>query len=400
VYFMSGAARRRAHDAFTRHFGGEPDGIAFAPGRVNLIGDHVDYSDGLVLPVPLALGTAIAWRVDRRDAGQVGKNAIRALAADFADAECDILPGEACGATGDWRSYLGGMVDILKVDRANGRAAELAIAGDLPRGAGLSSSASFCVAIGRALTDAGLAQPLSPVELAQAAQRAEHEYAGVACGIMDQIAAACGQPGHAMLLDCRTHAWRDLALPAGWAVMVVPSGVTRGLVDGEYNLRRSQCEAAARLLGAASLRDVSAADLAAASLPQAAAMRARHVVEEIARVAEAGECLARADLAGFGDCLSRSHWSLRDLFEVSHPDVDRLVAVLQTAIGKSGGARMTGGGFGGAVVAVVGAGEVDRIRRAVASHYSPLSAASTLVVAAQDPQFLPDSTKIERKIRP
>ncbi len=369
---MMPAAQQRAHDAFVRHFGERPDGIAFAPGRVNLIGDHVDYNDGLVMPMPLELGTAVAWRSGN---GQ----SIRAVAADFGDAAYTLGSSSNAEGGGDWRAYLRGMAHVLDASARDGRSLDLAIAGDLPRGAGLSSSASYCIALGRAFIAAELAEPIVPVDLARAAQRTEHEYAGVSCGIMDQMASACGMEGHAMLLDCRTLGWRNFALPEDWAVMIVPSGATRGLVDGEYNLRREQCQQAARLLGVASLRDVTSAALDGADLPDLEHRRARHVVDETARVGDAAGYAAREDLAGLGNCLNHSHRSLRDLFEVSHPVVDRLAAILQRAIGRDGGARMTGGGFGGAVVAIAARSELDRLRGIVAREFSPVAAAKTLI---------------------
>ena len=374
---MNSAARQLAHDAFLRCYGAAPEGIAFAPGRVNLIGDHVDYNGGLVMPMPLALGTAVAWRSGN---GQ----AIRAVAADFGDAICTLDPAAEIESDngGGWRTYLRGMASVLDVRAADGRSLDLAIAGNLPRGAGLSSSASYCTALGRAFIAAGMADAITQVELAKAAQRTEHEYAGVACGIMDQMASACGIAGHAMILDCQTLVWRNQALPADWAVFIVPSGVTRGLIDGEYNLRRSQCQDAARMLGVSSLRGAATRDLDRAALPEPQHRRARHVVEEIARVEAAAEFVAQADLAAFGDCLNESHRSLRDLFEVSHPEVDRLVGVLQRAISTGGGARMTGGGFGGAVVAIAKRSEVDRLRSIVAGEYSTDAAAHTLIAGS------------------
>ena len=374
---MNSVARQLAHDAFLRCYGAAPEGIAFAPGRVNLIGDHVDYNGGLVMPMPLALGTAVAWRSGK---GQ----AIRAVAADFGDAICTLDPAAEIESDnkGGWRTYLRGMASVLDVRAADGRSLDLAIAGNLPRGAGLSSSASYCTALGRALIAAGMADAITQVELAKAAQRTEHEYAGVACGIMDQMASACGIAGHAMILDCQTLDWRNQPLTADWAVFIVPSGVTRGLIDGEYNLRRSQCQDAARMLGVSSLRGAATKDLDRAALPEPQHRRARHVVEEMARVEAAAEFVAQADLAAFGDCLNESHRSLRDLFEVSHPEVDRLVGVLQRAISTGGGARMTGGGFGGAVVAIAKRSEVDRLRSIVAGEYSTDAAAHTLIAGS------------------
>lgn len=370
---MNAALKDRARHAFARQFGQEPDGLAFAPGRVNLIGDHVDYNDGLVLPLVLPLGTSVAW-------GRNNLGTMRAVAADFNDESDSFIPGRKSTATPGWKAYLRGMSAVLQSACGDAPQLDLAIAGDLPRGAGLSSSASLCVALGRALQASGAAVQTTPVELAQAAQRTEHEFAHVACGIMDQMAAACGQAGHAMLLDCRSLEMQHLPIPDGWAVLVVQSGVTRGLVDGAYNLRRKQCNDAARRLGLASLREARLSDLAAAALPEIEARRAQHVIEEIARVESATNCLANDDLAGFGRLLNASHASLRDLFEVSHPQVDRLVDILQRAVGNNGGARMTGGGFGGAVVAVAPGGEVQRLKNTIADEYSS-SAAETIQLA-------------------
>ncbi|MGB7655515.1 MAG: galactokinase [Novosphingobium sp.] len=349
-------------------FGSEPAGVVFAPGRVNLIGEHVDYNDGLVLPMPLTVGTAVAW-------GAASGAAIEVVALDFGAVIDRFVPGEAVPHDpADWRSYVRGMA------AAGGSGAQLAIAGTIPRGSGLSSSASLCVAVGRALALAqGGADP-PPRDVALVAQRAEHEWAGVRCGIMDQMAVAAGAAGHALLLDCRTLGTRQVPLPADWAIMVVQSGVVRGLVDGHYNARRADCEAAALALGVASLRDADAAMLAGAGLDPVIARRALHVVEEIARVRAAVSAIEARDLEELGGHLRASHASLRDLFEVSVPPVDRLVDVLNSAIGASGGARMTGGGFGGAVVAVLPVAEVARVRAAVEQNYQPPGGAALSIM--------------------
>ena len=205
--------------------------------------------------------------------------------------------------------------------------------------------------MGRALESASGIR-LDAETMARLAQRVEHEFAGVACGIMDQMAIAAGKPDHALFLDCRDLGYRHIRFPDAWTLRIVQSGVTRGLVDGEYNARRQQCERACEKLGVASLRDVNPEQLSAASLPEPAASRARHVVSEIERTRQAAEALDRGDIASFGALLNASHASLRDDFEVSHPVVDAIVERLQKEIGEGGGARMTGAGFGGAVVAV------------------------------------------------
>ena len=338
----------RTKAGFRAAFGSEPDGVAFAPGRVNLIGEHVDYNDGLVLPLPISTGTAVAW--SRCDSSEV-----EAVALDFGE-ERDRFLARHVGphAPADWRSYLRGMARGM-----DAQGMKLAIAGSNPRGAGLSSSASLCIALGRAMAAAGQVDP-SPRELALMAQVAEHEWAGVHCGIMDQMAIAAGEPGHALLLDCRNLETRQVALPEDWAVVIVQSGVTRGLVEGHYNARRHDCEMAAQTLGIASLRDADEDMIRAANLDPVIAARALHVVSEIARTAEAVSAIEAHDLAAMGTLLRASHASLRDQFEVSVPAVDELVDLANAAIGPQGGARMTGGGFGGAIVAVLAADAAPR----------------------------------------
>ena len=354
----------RARAGFVAAYGEAPSGVAFAPGRVNLMGDHVDYNDGLVLPMPIAAGTAVAWGPGQGDQ-------IEAVAHDL-DAATDRFSVGSISphAPADWRSYLRGMASCMAVRGHTIGGARLAISGSIPRGSGLSSSASLCVALGRALSAAAGAEAPPPRDLALAAQAAEHDWAGVKCGIMDQMAVAAGTSGSALLLDCRDLGFRSIALPADWAVMIVQSGVVRGLVDGHYNARRADCEAAATALGLASLRDADAAMIAAAQLEPVARRRALHVVEEISRTRLAAQALEAGDLTEFGELLRTSHASLRDQFEVSVPAVDALAEVLNAAICAEGGARMTGGGFGGAVVAVLAADAVPHVKAALSARYA------------------------------
>lgn len=347
---MTGQLAERARECFRENFSCEPDGIVFAPGRVNLIGEHVDYNDGLVLPMPVSAGTAIAWA--RSDGDRTA-----AFAADFGESDTFFANDPEKPQSVDWRSYIRGMAAKMGGGLP---AMQLAITGDLPKGSGLSSSASLCIAAGRAFAKAGEIT-IDATTLARRAQQTEHDFAGVACGIMDQMAVAAGEPGKAMLLDCRDLSYSHVGLPQNWGVVVIESGVTRGLVEGEYNARRQQCEAAARALGVASLRDASMEMLETAHLSRPERNRARHVIGEIARVREARAAIADANLSEFGRILREGHASLRDLFEVSHPEVDRLVEEVQEAIGEVGGVRMTGAGFGGSVVAVMPSSKVDRL---------------------------------------
>ena len=348
----------------TRRFaawqGRAPEVVVFAPGRVNLIGEHVDYNDGVVLPMPIREGTVAAWAP--RDDGQ-----LHLVAADLGEADQFALAAPERLANVGWRSYGRGMAAELGARVGCLGGADLLITGNLPRGAGLSSSASLCIAIGRALL-AAAGQALDPVTLARAAQAAEHSHAGVACGIMDQMAVAAGQPGHAMRLDCRSLAFSQHPLPADWTVQLVDSGIRRGLVDGEYNQRRAACEAAARQLGLAALRDADAAAVARLPAGSEAQARAAHVVSEIARVDAAVAALDRADLPAFAAILRDGHASLSTLFGVSLPAIDALADALNAALGADGGARLTGAGFGGALVAVLRRGAEARLAAAAPGH--------------------------------
>jgi galactokinase len=367
---------QRVRDGYMRTHGEAPEGVAFVPGRVNLIGEHVDYNQGLVLPMPISAGTAVAWG---RGAGM----AIDAVALDLGEARDSFEPGKAVvHHPADWRSYLRGTASALAAEGIGADGVHLAIAGSIPRGSGLSSSASVCVAIGRALAAAGGFEARAET-LARAAQSAEHHWAGVNCGIMDQMAVAAGETGCALLLDCADLAHRNVPLPPQWAVMIVQSGVRRGLVDGHYNRRREDCEEAARALGLPSLRAATVADLESGNLDPVASRRARHVVEEIARVQQAAQAIERNDIVSFGELMRASHASLRDQFEVSEANVDRLVDLLGHAIGSEGGARMTGGGFGGAVVAVLLSSEVDRVRSLIEREYAPPGGASPEIMVEQ-----------------
>jgi galactokinase len=352
-------AQERAAAAFAEAFGGPPEDIAFAPGRVNLIGEHVDYCDGLVLPMPLAMGTAVAWR-------RTATPGCTVMAADYPDCAYRFEPRDPAPQEDGWHSLVHGMALLMQEATPLDGGLELLIAGNLPRGTGLSSSASLCIAIGRAVIAAIGAVPLPAPQLARIAQSVEHRFAGVACGIMDQMAIAAGAPGAAMLLDCRSLEWQNVSLPPDWSVLLVQSGVARELVDGEYNTRRRECEEAARMLGVAALRDVDPGSPALAQLTGAPGQRARHVVWEIDRTRRAADAIARGAIGELGGLLRDAHASMRDLFEASHPEVDRQVDCINAMIGPDGGARMTGGGFGGAIVAIVPAASADRLAQDMA----------------------------------
>lgn len=356
----------RARSAFAESFGGAPALVARAPGRVNLIGEHTDYNDGFVLPAAITGQSLVAVRA-RED------RIITAVAADFGNAvvRFSLDAPFAHDADAPWADYLRGMVLAMEAACHRLTGAELAIAGDVPRGAGLSSSASFAVAIGVAMKELSGVTELDATGIAQLAQAAECDFVGMRCGIMDQLISARGKAGHALLIDCRTLACRPVSLPDGVAILIVHSGIERGLVEGEYNARRAQCEDAVRVLGVPALRDATVEMLAAAAdrLTPLALKRARHVVTENARTEAAAEALSAGDLVALGALMAQSHASMRDDFEITLPAIDALVALLQEAIGPEGGARMTGGGFGGAVVAIVPRDRLDDVIKAVRTGY-------------------------------
>jgi galactokinase len=355
----------RVTRGFAAAFGGAPDGIARAPGRVNLIGEHTDYNDGFVLPAAIGVETMAAWRA--RDDGQV---VMVALDRDGARDEF-ALAGPSVAAPDGWADYGRGMAAEMRARGLPVGGADMAIAGTVPQGNGLSSSASLELAIGHALAAAcGAAGTPDPATMALAAQAAER-FAGVNCGIMDQLAIASGQAGSALLIDCRSLDVRAVAMPADCAIMIVQSGVVRGLADGHYNQRRQECEDAARAMGVTALRDADLVMLEryGATMDPVVHARARHVIGENARTLAAADALAAGDLVAMGRLMALSHASLRDDFAVSVAPVDRLVDSLSDAIGSDGGARMTGGGFGGAVVALMRQGRIDSVRAAVSQQY-------------------------------
>ena len=310
---------------------------ARAPGRVNLIGEHTDYNDGFVLPAAIDRFTTVD--VQRRDD--------RVVEVDAADlGERDTFTLDAIERTGSWRDYVRGVVGLLSLERG----AELRVESDVPRGAGLSSSAALEVAVGRALSN------LPGDRLAQLAQRAENEFVGVQCGIMDQFTVALARAGHALLLDCRDLSYRHIPIPDGVAILVCDSHVERRLAASGYNDRRRACEEAAQLLGGAALRDATLEQVA--TLPEELRRRARHVVTENARTLAAADALEAGDLETVGELMLESHVSMRDDYEIVPAELDELAARVR-AINGCYGSRLTGGGFGGCTVALLAAGAVE-----------------------------------------
>jgi len=364
----------RLHAGFVEAFGAAPQITARAPGRVNLIGEHTDYNDGFAMPVAIGSETRVGFTPEPGAA-------LRVAALDFGEQDA-FVPAHVQRHDGGWRNYVRGVVDELNKAGIVVPGGALAIAGSIARGTGLSSSASLEVALAHALLAAAGAE-WSALDIALLAQRAERGFPGVQCGNLDQIASAATRQGHALLIDCRSLALRQIALPADIAVMIVQSGVERGLVDGEYNTRRAECERAAQYLGVAALRDADDATLTAArgGLDDLAWHRARHVIGDNRRTLEAAEALAAGDLITTGRLMRESHESQAHDFGITVPQTDRLAALLNAAIGAEGGARQTGGGFGGAVVAVMRADRVAAVRDAVIDGYPTVPAISVEIPA-------------------
>ncbi|MGI4845636.1 MAG: galactokinase [Janthinobacterium lividum] len=364
---MNATPLARAATVFQAAFGQAPMIRVQAPGRVNLIGEHTDYNDGLVLPCAIDYRTVIVARprADRQ---------VRVAAADY-DGALDTYSLDAPIERLDapmWANYVRGVVRDLVQRGLPMQGMDLAIAGDVPQGAGLSSSASLSVAVCRLFASLPGFGGLSPVDMALVAQRAENDFVGTRCGNMDQISSACGVQDHALMIDCRSLDVQPVPIPAGAAIMIFNSHVARGLVDSAYNTRREQCEEAARHFGLPALRDLDLATLEAraAELDPVVLRRARHVVTENARVAAAAQALAAGDLARMGELMAASHASMRDDFEITVPPIDQLVGIVKSVIGTAGGVRMTGGGFGGCVVALVPHELVDAARAAVEQSYT------------------------------
>jgi galactokinase len=361
--------------AFVEKFGAEPEFIVRAPGRVNLLGEHTDYNDGFVFPAAIDREMIIAAspKADRKDLDVV------LYSLDYEQEDTFNLNKLAKSPEHPWSDYARAMLYIWQACAFKTRAFNAVISGNVPQGAGLSSSAAYEVAVG-ALLNEMLALGIAPKQLALLAQKAENKFVGVQCGIMDQFISALGRKDAALLIDCRTLDFRPVPLrlaESGMAIVITHSGVRRGLVDSEYNARRAECQEAVKLLKEAlgrddikALRDVSLAEFKkhAKALPKGVAKRAKHVISENERVLEAVEALQKGKLEAFGKLMNASHASLRDDYEVSCPELDALVELTQAHPGVVG-ARMTGAGFGGCTVALMSADAVEAFKSGVVPAY-------------------------------
>ena len=358
---------------FQERFGEAPAHVVRAPGRVNLLGEHVDYNDGFVLPAAIDRATWLAF--SSSDTAQTTLVALdlaeevsftpKTLSAKT-DAAGNPLPG--------WALYPAGVMWALQEAGLGTPALKGVYASDVPQGSGLSSSASVEMAFALAWQTLGGWQR-SPMERALLGQKAENHYVGVNCGIMDQFASACGEQDRLLYLDCRSLEWQSLPLPNDVAIVIADTRMRRTLTSGEYNKRRADCEEAVRILsaklpGIKSLRDVSVETFNqhASELPERVEKRARHVVEEIERSVRAIPLLEQGDMLEFGRLINRCHASLRDFYEVSIPELDTMVNVAQSLAGCYG-ARLTGAGFGGCTVNLVARQQADAFSGALAAGY-------------------------------
>jgi galactokinase len=354
----------RSQATFAACFGGRGISVR-APGRVNLIGEHTDYNDGFVLPCAIDFEAAVTGR-SRADA------TVRVVAADYSNATDVFCLDSPIKPRSDahWANYVRGVIKHLQLRGLPIGGADIAIAGNVPQGAGLSSSAALEVAVGHIFKSLYQLE-ISSIDLAVNGQQAENQFVGCNCGIMDQLTSATGQRDHALLVDCRSLATRAVPLPTGVSLMILNSNVRRGLLGSEYNARREQCESVARYFGVTALRDVAMATLMAAEgrLDPLLFRRARHVISENLRTLKAAEALAAGERQCVGALMAASHASMRDDFEITVPAIDQLVDIVKSAIGSDGGVRMTGGGFGGCAVALLPRALVAAVYAAVETAY-------------------------------
>jgi galactokinase len=353
--------------AFESQFGGPPEVIARAPGRVNLIGDHTDYNDGFVLPLTIEQAVYVA-------AGPRDDNYVAAHAVNFREDALFALH-EAGERGSTWRHFVGGVIAEVRARNPLPHGFDAVIYGDVPIGSGLSSSAAIEVATLLAL-DALYGLHIDPVEGALLCQRVEHRWIGLQCGIMDQFASRLGKAGHALFLDCRSLHVREIPMALGdAALLIVDSKAPRSLASSKYNERRGECEAGVEFLrrfepAIGALRDATLPLLDAhrAAMPETVYRRCRHVVSENERVVEAAGALAAGDMTRLGTLMSASHASLRDDYAVSSPPLDFLVDAARTTEGVFG-ARLTGAGFGGCMVVLAEERRLPVLQERIGSEY-------------------------------
>jgi len=358
---------------FQQRHGRAPRWITVAPGRVNLIGEHIDYNDGFVLPMAIERYVVLAADSHPRGSDDGGEGVFSLTSMTSGKRASWPVDGAPPGGIGDWTSYVWGVLDLCRQRGLSSGLLDIVIHSTVPVGGGLSSSAALEVATAT-LVEAVTGHQFDLADKALLCQQAEHEYAGVPCGIMDQFSSVMGRADQLILLDCRSRHIEHVPFPGRQvSVLITNTNVKHALTGGEYAQRRGQCEAAADRLGLASLRDCSIAQLTAHqdALEPALLQRARHVVTEIERTTRAADALRRGDWTATGELMYASHQSLKDDYEVSCEELDLLVD-LARKVGVSGGvygSRMTGAGFGGCTVSLVRQDRVDAVAEAFHAGY-------------------------------
>lgn len=348
-----------SHPLFERSFGSKPKTKSFAPGRINIIGEHVDYNEGLVLPTPLALGIDVSLTANGSEV-----MAASTLSGDVEAREMTDAPN------GSWTDYVVGAAQIVGVTKGF----KIAVDSNLPAGASVSSSAALLVSVIQAL-NSEYELHLSQQDIARAAQRVENEYLGLKNGLMDQMVSACGTFGKALLFDTQNGSISDHDLIPGTSILTIHSGQTRRLVGNEYNDRRESCDRAAAAIGVPSLRHASLDDLPRVKdLTDMA--RARHIISEHDRTLAVLDAISRADAQTMGQHVTDCHWSLANDFEVSTPAMDALV---ETALEHGAlGARMTGAGFGGCIIVFSETKKAEQIRSEILGRHDMAYDVATL----------------------
>jgi len=333
---------------FEKAFGYQGSHKIQAPGRVNLIGEHTDYNDGFVLPCAINYQTVVVAN-PRED------NIVRVVSVDYQGEQDEFdLTQPIESISKGWANYIRGVVKHLQLRGYVFKGAEIAVSGNVPQGAGLSSSAALEVVIGQTFKELyNLA--ISQQDIALNGQEAENQFVGCNCGIMDQLISAEASKDHALLIDCRSLETSAVSIPDGVSIVIVNSNKKRGLVDSEYNTRREQCEAAAEFFGVKALRDVSLElfNSKKDQLDPVTAKRAKHVITENDRTVAAAQALKENNMPLLQQLMAESHASMRDDFDITVSEIDALVDIMKAAVGDKGGVRMTGGGFGGCVVSLV-----------------------------------------------
>lgn len=351
--------------SFEQVLGYKATHIIQAPGRVNLIGEHTDYNDGFVLPCAIDYQAVVA--ASMRD-----DQLVRVVCVDYGNAidEFDLTKEITFQEGKMWANYIRGVVKCLLQIGYPIKGVDISVSGNVPQGAGLSSSAALEVVIGQTFKELFKLE-LSQSDIALIGQQAENEFVGCNCGVMDQMISAEGREYHAMLLDCRSLETKAVPIPEDLAVVIINSNKKRGLVDSEYNTRRDQCEEAARIFGVKALRDVNIEEFEKrkSELDDVVAKRARHVITENMRTCEAAKALSSNNIKRLSELMAESHASMRDDFEITVDEIDKLVEMVREVIGDKGGVRMTGGGFGGCIVALVQIELVETVKKTVESRY-------------------------------